>query len=132
MDKMTVYIDTREKYPWSFPADNDFNDSISHKLDTGDYSIQGYEHILCIERKRTVSELVQNMFEKRFPVGCRMPKQDMEKMSNVKTPQILGFISSMTVNYGIYVLLAGDTKNANYLANRIMKRVHERESIRTT
>lgn len=152
---MTVLIDTREKHPWQFPEDKEFAGAISQKLDTGDYSIQGYEDIFCIERKESISELVNNMFEKRFrevlkrieafkykviilefgmeeinkfPAGTGMPRANFLKMKNVKTNHILGFISSMSINYGIHVFLANDKVNANYLANRIMKRVYEREN----
>ena len=36
------------------------------KLDTGDYSVAGLEEVLCIERKKSVSEIANNIVEKRY------------------------------------------------------------------
>lgn len=45
---MIITIDTREQTPWSFPAGVS---AIRGTLATGDYSIQGLEHLAAIERK---------------------------------------------------------------------------------
>lgn len=45
---MTITIDTREQTPWSFPASVA---AVRGTLATGDYSIQGLEHLAAIERK---------------------------------------------------------------------------------
>jgi ERCC4-type nuclease len=42
---LTIITDSREKNPYKF------KDSIVRKLDTGDYSIQGFEYQVCVERK---------------------------------------------------------------------------------
>ena len=57
-----IIIDTREQKPWTFAG----CDTINRKLDTGDYSIEGLEHLLCIERKNSVSEIANNISESRF------------------------------------------------------------------
>ena len=59
-EKPILIIDTREKQPWCFDGDDAFADVIYQKLDGGDYSIQGMEHIITIERKATVDELFNN------------------------------------------------------------------------
>lgn len=46
---MTILIDDREKAPFRFPAEAP---TIRARLDTGDYSIRGLEHLLAIERKK--------------------------------------------------------------------------------
>ena len=51
---MIITIDTREQTPWSFPAGVS---AIRGTLTTGDYSIQGLEHLAAIERKE-LSDLV--------------------------------------------------------------------------
>jgi ERCC4-type nuclease len=43
---MKILIDTREQKPYSFETD-----SVTGKLDTGDYSISGLENHVSIERK---------------------------------------------------------------------------------
>tara|TARA_B110000881_G_C18067819_1_gene267338 strand:- start:36 stop:452 length:417 start_codon:yes stop_codon:yes gene_type:complete len=40
-----VITDSREKHPYKF------KNSITKKLETGDYSIEGYEYLVCVERK---------------------------------------------------------------------------------
>ena len=58
----TIIIDTREQQPWTFN-----NHTVANrKLDTGDYSIEGLENILCIERKKSASEFANNIVESRF------------------------------------------------------------------
>ena len=51
LPQMTVIVDTREQQPYLFegiaPVGTVFTDTLS----TGDYSIQGCEHEICIERK---------------------------------------------------------------------------------
>ena len=61
-DEFTIIVDTREQKPWSFSH----HVTANHKLDTGDYSIEGLEHILSIERKRNVAEFANNITERRF------------------------------------------------------------------
>ena len=59
-EKPILIIDTREKQPWCFDGDDAFAEVIHEKLDGGDYSIRGMEHIITIERKATVDELYTN------------------------------------------------------------------------
>jgi ERCC4-type nuclease len=72
-DNFTVVIDTREQHPWEFPD----NAKANKKLDTGDYSILGFENIIAIERKKSVSELATNLSESRF-------KDVLERLSKIK------------------------------------------------
>lgn len=50
-DPFTIIIDTREQIPWEFG----YHNTAKMKLDTGDYSIQGYEDIIAIEQKRVLA-----------------------------------------------------------------------------
>lgn len=55
---MIIIRDTREKKGyWTFAGKR----CRSQKLDTGDYTIAGYEDILSIDRKKTATELSQNV-----------------------------------------------------------------------
>ena len=58
----TIIVDTREQHPWIF---KEFT-TAKRKLDTGDYSIEGLEDKLCIERKNGIAEIANNMMENRF------------------------------------------------------------------
>ena len=58
----TIIIDTREQQPWAFKHHSVAN----RKLDTGDYSMEGFEDIFTIERKKSISEIANNIVESRF------------------------------------------------------------------
>jgi translation initiation factor 2 beta subunit (eIF-2beta)/eIF-5 len=54
---MIILQDTREQTPWLF-------ESYAQKeatLAEGDYAIEGYHNLICIERKRTVVEIAGNL-----------------------------------------------------------------------
>lgn len=60
---LTIIIDTREQEPWQFCP------SISCKLNTGDYSIVGFENQITIERKSKadfISTISDKNRRKRF------------------------------------------------------------------
>ena len=62
MDPFTIIVDTREQQPWEFGL----HTTSRKKLDTGEYSIEGLEQLLTIERKKSVSEIANNITESRF------------------------------------------------------------------
>lgn len=146
-----VIVDTRERTPWSIETSS-VGEVFRQKLDTGDYSIQGLENLLCIERKKNVAELATNISQPRFwdemkrmkkyeyrylilefsiddvrtfPVGSDVPESRWETLK-VKGPYIMKKISEIQVDYNIDVVFCGDVDNARWVATNIMKRVHER------
>lgn len=147
-DLFTIIIDTREQMPWEFG----FHTTAKRKLDTGDYAIEGMEHLLCIERKRSVSEIANNITEKRFrdvldrmnqiphsfillefdledvyqfPIGSDIPKKLWDKM-RISNKYILKYLTEIQLNYNIHVIYCGDSDNAEKMAVQIMKRVYEK------
>lgn len=78
----TLICDTREKNPIVIPDNRVFADVIRKKLDTGDYSIDGFEQYLCVERKGCVAEFAQNVFQKRF-------YNELLRMTTYKYPFLL-------------------------------------------
>lgn len=64
----TVVRDTREKpgEGWSWRKSVYCDCTITEKLDSGDYSLKGYEHMLAIERKGSIAEWAQNINQERF------------------------------------------------------------------
>ena len=148
MDNFTVIIDTREQQPWEFGL----HTTAKRKLDTGDYSIEGLEHLLCIERKKSVSEIANNITEKRFkdvlermghmaypfmlfefdlddvynfPVGSDIPKKLWDSLK-ISPNYILKFLTQAQLNHNIHIMYCGDAENAERLAVSIMKRVYEK------
>jgi ERCC4-type nuclease len=148
IDYYTIIIDTREQQPWTF----DNHITANQKLDTGDYSIQGLEHLLAIERKKSVAEIANNISEKRFvdvlerlskipykfillefslddvynfPIGSDIPKKLWPKLK-ISPKYLLKYLTEIQLNYGIHVIYCGDKSNAEKMAESIMKRVNEK------
>jgi ERCC4-type nuclease len=144
-DNFTVIIDTREQQPWSFE-----NYTVANrKLDTGDYSVEGLEEILCIERKQSVSEFANNITEPRFkdvvermskykysflllefdlenvlsyPVGSDVPRRMWEKL-RISPAFILKHIIELQIYHNIKVLFCGNASNANNMAMSLMRKI---------
>lgn len=85
---MRIVIDTREKTPWAFASETK-----SAKLDCGDYSVEGAENNIAIERKASVAEVAGNITKKHF-------WNAMERLSQVDRPYlILEFTKSDVAMY---------------------------------
>lgn len=151
-----VIIDTREQQPWGFHTCELINDVIHRKLDTGDYSIEGLENIICIERKKSVSEIATNIttarFEKElirmskfkykflilefdyyhidiYPEGSDIPKYKWKKIK-IRGPFIMKKLSEIATKYGIHVIACSNSTYANHIAINLMKRVWEIKQIK--
>ena len=59
-----IIKDTREQKGWEFD-ELDGGCAVA-TLKTGDYTVEGLEHLLCVERKGTFGEFAGNLTEKRF------------------------------------------------------------------
>lgn len=148
MDNFTIIIDTREQQPWEFGL----HVTAKKKLDTGDYSIEGLENILAIERKKSVSEIANNITESRFknvlerlsqiqykfmlfefdledvynfPIGSDIPKKLWDKL-RISPKYLLKYLTELQLNYGIHILYCGCAENAEKMAVSIMKRVYDK------
>ncbi len=78
---MKIIADTREKQGfWRFIETD--AEVVRAKLDTGDYSIEGLEHLLTIERKKTPQELSQSLLAARF-------KRELDRMIEIPHSYIL-------------------------------------------
>ena len=77
---MKILKDTREQKGWTF--DEVEGNVAVGKLDTGDYTVEGFEGVLCVERKGTFAELAGNLVEDRF-------WRELERMSKFKHPYVI-------------------------------------------
>jgi len=79
---MIIHKDTREKTGWSFLEPDMI--VIDTKLDAGDYTLEGYESEIVIERKATTGELAINIGKEweRF-------KREFERMKDIKRKLII-------------------------------------------
>jgi ERCC4-type nuclease len=147
-DEFTIIVDTREQMPWEFG----YHVTSKRKLDTGDYTMEGFESIFTIERKMSVSEIATNITENRFkdvlerlgkiphaymlmefsiediyifPVGSDIPKKQWDKL-RVKGHYIMKALIEAQINHNIHILFCGDSNNAERTAVSIMKRIYEK------
>jgi len=152
-DKFTIIRDTREKggHGWNFQPDPYCEGTVTAKLDTGDYSIQGLENILCIERKMSVDEFANNCVTKRwqacmkrmsefphayilfefaqydvdhYPSSAKVPDRVRKKL-RVPAKYIQKVINTAKNDYGIYVLFCNDKRGAEEMAYKIMRKAYD-------
>lgn len=153
MDPFTIIIDTREQIPWEFG----YHNTAKQKLDTGDYSMVGFENILAIERKKSVSELATNLSESRFkdvldrlskikhpymvfefdmdevytfPVGSDIPKKLWDKL-RISGNYIVKRLIEIQLQYNIQIVFCGDANNAERFTVSLMKRIYEQYNKQT-
>lgn len=97
----TVIRDSQEKtgHGWEFGGELDNKSrllcegTIIRSLPTADYTLVGFEHILCIERKGTITEFVGNLVSSVF-------EAELKRMSEFPLPYlILEFGMTQVMNW---------------------------------
>ena len=118
--RYTVIRDTREKsgQGWSYSPSTSCNGTLIQKLDTGDYSLLGYEKILTIERKGSITEFAGNIVQERF-------ERELERLMEFKYRFIIlefsvGKIMSYPQGSGLPPYLV---KKARISGNFIMSKI---------
>jgi hypothetical protein len=130
---------------------------VVQKLDTGDYTLVGYEDKLTIERKGSISEMAINLGSDKirfmaeiervkgfpfkflvleftledvmnFPQSSSIPE---EKWKDVKITNkyMLKMLIEFQMYDDIHVIFCGNRKNAKLVVNSILKRVNEFYSV---
>jgi len=160
----TIIKDSREKQGYTFEASRTkyhvCKGMVVRKLDTGDYSLEGLEDKICIERKASVVELANNVgFDKRrflaeiermkdfphkflilefsldqlleFPEGSDVPEKEISKLK-VTNKYMLKFLMELQIKDNVHVIFCGSKKNAKWTVLSILKRINEQYSTRTT
>jgi ERCC4-type nuclease len=153
----TIIKDTREQEGYTFePSSSRYhkcNGMVTRKLDTGDYSLEGLEDKVCIERKASVVEFANNIghdsvrfgkeierikeFPHRFiilefslsdlmnfPEGSSIPEDDWDKLK-VTNKFMLKKIMEYQMYDNIHVMFCDSKKNAKWTVLSILKRVNE-------
>ena len=92
LPSFSVQRDTREQNGWYFePEEKESGKvqilgTVDKKIDAGDYCIEGYPELCCIERKHGTSELFSNLMNKssreRF-------ERELERMEGIKHKYLL-------------------------------------------
>jgi len=148
-----VIKDTREQDGWFFKPFGPCVGMIEQKLDTGDYSIQGLEDKICIERKGCVEELALNLGQGKdrflreiermeaFPhkfIVCeftaeelmKFPKSTRIPIKNKASVKITGrymikCLIEFQLHHGVHIVFCGDKYNAFLFVSSVFKRINE-------
>ena len=123
--KPVVLVDTREKYPFDFSRfPNWIADEKRQALKAGDYSVEGMEKLLVLERK-TLTDLISTVIQQRtrFFKGCEKMAQyrwrvllieasyedikspyDQEYNTSAHPNAVSGTLDALEARYGIPVI----------------------------
>lgn len=142
-----VLVDTREQLPYKF--DENLLISKSAALTAGDYTLEGMENVLCIERKN-LNDLVQSLIKDRkrfFEAVKRMKDHPFRCLVAECTPadiasrkyrggahpeSVLGALISFSVNHGIPIIFAGDRQHARWYVQRLLLFMAQNEHLLIT
>lgn len=153
----TVIKDTREQEGYYFNKFNTCAGMIEHKLDTGDYTIQGLEDKICIERKGCVEELAVNLGQKKhsfldeiarmsafqhkflilefsledlikFPDETRIPVKNKASLK-ITGKYMLKCLFEFELYNNVHILFCGNKHNAFLAVSSIFKRINEMYTI---
>jgi len=141
----TVIRDTREKKPHIWEPSDTCEGTIIKKIYPGDYTIDGFENTLAIERKASTGELAANISQKRFqkemefmgtiphtylllefsmtdvlnfPQNSNIPEKLWPKL-RCNGNYILSKLFAYEMYYGIRVLFCDNRENAWHVMNRL-------------
>lgn len=149
-----VVKDTREQEGYFFNEFNTCKGMVERKLDTGDYSIDGLEDKICIERKGCIEELAVNLGQKKhafldeiermktfdhkflilefaledllkFPDESRIPNKNKSSLK-ITGKYILKCLMEFQIYDGIQVVFCGNKHNAFLLVSSLLKRLNEK------
>jgi len=133
---MRIVVDTREQVPWTFEGQD--VELVRAKLNAGDYSIDGLEHRIAIERK-SMEDFVGTAMKSRtrfyrelellraYDFRCVIVEVGVTELmhgnyrSSVPPAAVLGFIAEITVRQRVPVHLAGSRAEAQVLAGAFLR-----------
>ena len=130
---MKVVIDTREQLPY------EFEDSITRTLQTGDYSIFGYENRITVERKskadaygsigrgrtRYVKELerLSEIDYSAIVVEASLSNfVEPPRFSQLNPKSAINSLLAWSMRYGVHIYFADNRVMGNLLTVRILER----------
>ena len=92
MKNYTVIKDTREQDGWIFSPYDMCDGMEVNTLHTGDYTLRGFEDVVCVERKASVSEIAINLGKKK-----KAFYNEMERMRDFNFRYLLLEFSALDV-----------------------------------
>ncbi len=149
----TIIRDTREQLGYHFNPYDKCAGMIRKALKTGDYTLKGFEDILCIERKASTAEISNNMGRKKdafhneikrmdefrfafliceftledvlkFPLNSTVPKHKWNSLK-VTGRYMMKCFMEYQLRHNVKVLFCGNKDNAFLTVSSLCKRVNE-------
>jgi Lhr-like helicase len=144
--KVVIIQDTHEKTPWDLTFYG--FQQVARHLVTGDYSVEGLEDAIVIERKKTPAELAKNLgyerdrFERellrmedyrfryliceftaeelaKFPVGANIPAY-LKRKIRIKGKYMISRINQLCEEHGIELIFTNNKSDAEVTAVRLI------------
>lgn len=151
--KYKVIKDTREQNGWFFTPYEKCSGMEVKTLHTGDYTLEGFEDIVCVERKGCVAEIAMNLGKKKntfcaemermrdydfsflicefdvddilkYPEGSNIPQAKREKIK-ISGKYLLKCLMEFQVHYDTKIIFCGSKNNAFWVCNSLFKRLNE-------
>ena len=144
-DRITVVVDTREQEPYHF--DPESVTAVRRALHAGDYSLEGWEDQVAVERK-TLEDLVGTVIRSRkrfskelerlagFESACILVEASLSDIlaeryrSGAHPNAVLGAVLSIVVDFDIPVFFCSDRQSACRFVEGYLRRVHRMASTR--
>ncbi len=144
-DRITVVVDTREQEPYHF--DPDSVTTTRRALPAGDYSLEGWEDQVAVERK-TLEDLVATVirshkrFRKEverlaeFEAACVVVEANLSDIltrgyrSGAHPNAVLGAVLSIVVDFRLPVFFCSDRQAACRFVEGYLRRAHRMVSTR--
>ncbi|BBO89847.1 ERCC4 domain-containing protein [Desulfosarcina ovata] len=144
MDRITVVVDTREQEPYAFGASCEV---VRRALPAGDYSIEGFEDSVAVERK-TLEDFVSTVIRQRkrfyrelqrleeYEAACVVVESDLRDVltgryrSGAHPNAVLGTVISIVVDFQIPVFFCSDRQVACRFVEEFLLRFYRKVSRR--
>lgn len=137
---MKILVDTREQCPWEFDTE-----TVRKALSAGDYSLEGLENKVAIERK-SLDDLVQTVIHQRerfhaelkklqtMQYACVVVEGNFEDLfsgkyrSQAHPNSIFGSVLSIIVDCNVPVYFCSNRQIACHFAKTYLSRVSKKET----
>lgn len=135
-----IVIDTREQTPWTFTLP-----TIVRGLPAGDYSVEGHEHAVAVERK-SLADFVASVTRERERFWRELERLQAYSFaavivetgpleilvgayrSQAHPRSVWASVLAITHDFGVPVLLAGDRQTAARSAEWLLRRWHAKHA----
>ena len=137
MEPITIIADTREQLPYDF--DSRWAATVRRALPTGDYSVEGLESSIAVERK-SIEDFVHSVIRDKdrfkrelarlseYPLACVVVEAGLPDVLLARYPSgahphsVFGATVSICVDHGVPVYFCGDRQTARKFTQEFLLR----------